>query len=135
QCGADLVLGLADEGAEDLADVEAQQRHLPHGADGLGREALTAAGDADEQDALGHREPELAGLRVEGVLALGEPLLEDLEAADVAEVLLRLEVLEDSGLADDALLLAEDDVDIEVAGPDDALGEDVLGLVEGEAEG
>ena len=60
---ADVLLRRADEPAEDLADVEAQERHLPRRADRLGGERLAAAGHADEQDALGQRQPEVARLR------------------------------------------------------------------------
>ena len=57
---------------KDLADVQAQERHLPRGADGLAGQRLAAARDADEQDPLGQRQAELAGLGGEGEAALGE---------------------------------------------------------------
>jgi hypothetical protein len=132
---ADVLFGRTDESAEDLADVEAQQRHLPQRPDGLGGQRLATAGDADEQDALRDGQAEVAGLLCERAVPLLEPIFERFQAADVVELLLRLVILEQTGLADDGLLLRQDGVHVEVAVPHQALGEDVVGLFVGEAQG
>src|SRR5216683_2222139 len=124
----------ADDPGEHLAHVEAQERQPPGGAHRLGGERLAAARDADHENALGARQPELARLLAERGLALLQPGLQLIEAADVVHLLLRAEELEHAALADDALLLAEDHVDVEGPGLHQRLGEDVLRLVGGEPQ-
>src|SRR5207237_8978986 len=103
-------------------------------ADRLGGERLSAAGNADHEDSLWSRQPELARLLAEGGLALLQPGLQLIEAADVVHLLVGAEELQHAALADDALLLGEDDVDVEAAaGLDQRLGEHALRLVGGEA--
>ena len=57
----------ADQAGEDLADVEPQQRHLPQRAHRLRGQRLAGAGHADQQDALGQRQAEVARARAERV--------------------------------------------------------------------
>ena len=140
QGGADVAFGLADDAAEHLAEVEAQQRVAPFLGDGFGDEALAATLDAEEHDALGGFDALLLRLIGEGALALLEPYLEVLEAADVlAEVRLGLEELQDLGLLDDAGFLVGDlakDFGLMEAGVLDVhLGEGELGFHHGQAGG
>ena len=140
QGGADVPFGLADDAAEHLAEVETQKRVAPFLGDGLGDEALAAALDAEEHDALGGFDALLLRLIGEGALALLEPHLEVLEAADVlAEVRLGLEELQDLGLLDDAGFLvgdlAEDFGLMEAGVLDVHLGEGELGFHHGQAGG
>ena len=51
---AHVFLAAAHEPAENLADVEPQQRHLPRCADGFCRQALAAARHACDEDAFRH---------------------------------------------------------------------------------
>src|SRR4051812_17801084 len=130
---AHVLLGAADDPREDLADVESQQGQPPRGAHRLRGQRLAAAGDPDHENALRPRQPELARLLAERALPLAQPALEHVEAADVVHLLLRAEELQHAALADDALLLGEDDVDVEpAAGLHQRLGEHALRLVGGQ---
>ena len=82
---------------------------------------------------MGAGRPNCGGPLAEGRAPLAQPVLEVLQAGDVGELLLALVVLQRPALADDLLLLAEDDADVvgvELAVEHQRLGEDVLGLLE-----
>ena len=83
---------------------------------------------------LGSGRPKSRARERERVAALDQPVLEDLHAADVGELLAVLVVLEHAALADDLLLLLEDRLEVERVRAHRALGEHVLGLDEREAE-
>ncbi|MEJ7639631.1 MAG: hypothetical protein WKF75_17075 [Singulisphaera sp.] len=77
----------------------------------------------------------MRGALAEGRTPLPEPVLEVLQARDVGELLLALVILQRPALADDLLLLAEDDADffgVELSVDDEGRGEDVLRLLERE---
>ena len=80
---------------------------------------------------LGRGQAELSGPLAERRAPLVQPFLEVLQARDRRESLLALVILEHPALADDLLLLAENDADVvgvELAVEHQGLGEDVLGL-------
>ena len=60
---AHVLFGRTNKTAEDLADIEAQQRHLPQRANRFGGQRFTGTGHADHQDALGQRQTEIASAR------------------------------------------------------------------------
>jgi hypothetical protein len=140
QSGADVAFGLANDTAEDLAEVEAQQRIAPLFGDGLGDEAFTATLHAKEHDAFRSLDALFLRLIGEGALALLQPDFEVFESANVlAEVRLRLEELQNLGLLDNAgfLLgnLAEDFRLMESRVLDIDLRESELGFHDGETRG
>ena len=71
----------------------------------------------------------------ERVLSLGEPFFQNSQTADIAEAVIGLEIFENAALTDNALLLAQNRIEVEVAGTDDALREGVFGFVESQSEG
>ncbi len=118
------------------ADVEPQQRQLPQARGRLGAEALAASLHAQQQHSLGRRQAELRGPLAEGRAPLAEPVLEIVQPRDRRELLLALVVLQRAALADDLLLLAENDADVvgvELAVEHQGLGEYVFGLFERQA--
>jgi hypothetical protein len=135
---ADVVFGGADEAAEHFADIEAEERHLPEAGDGFGGEALAAALHANEQDAAGCGEAEVASGRGEGEGAFLEPVLEGGKTAQVGEGFAAVVVFEKAVFADELAFFFEDIgkfVGGEAFLADEDAGEDVFGFVEGEATG
>ena len=99
----------------------------------FGAQALAATLHAQQQDPSGAGRPNCAARSLNAGAPLLEPVLEVLQPGDVGELLLALVVLQQAALADDLLLLAEDDADVvgvELAVDDEGLGEDVLRLLE-----
>ena len=140
---------MADEAAEECADIEADEREVPEAGDHFCSEAFAGAGDADERDAFGRGQAVVAGFFGKGFLALPQPRFEHFEPADIGNRLLRREELECAGLADDALFFRRDHINaafVKRAGGfgddalrrldfgDDAFADDALGLVRREAE-
>src|SRR5208282_778244 len=82
----DALLGFADEFVVDGGGVEFHQRKLPFSGYGLRAETLAAALDAEDDDAFGRIEAELAGAIVPGAATLFEPALQVVETADARHV-------------------------------------------------
>ena len=134
---AHVVLGGAHQAAEDARQVKPQQRKSPRAGDRLGREALAAALDAEEKQALRGRQAVLARSGLERAGAALEPRLEHVQAADRPEVLRGLVIFEQAGFLDDLAFLVPDVlrvVLVELCVPDDRLEEDALRLVERQSE-
>jgi hypothetical protein len=104
----------------------------------LGGEALAAALHAEQQQALGLGQPELPRGLAERAGTAGEPALEVVQSADTGQALLGRVVLEQPALADDLPLLLQDELDVvhvQAVVGGHRLGEGVLRLGDGEAEG
>src|SRR5439155_5733331 len=76
------------------------------------RPSFSAALHPEKKNSARTLDPELPGLRRECLLALLEPRLEVLEAADLRQVLLGRDVLEHAVLAKHLLLDLDDEVDV-----------------------
>ena len=78
--------GLAVPAGEDLGHVDAVERQLETRRDGFDAEALAAARDAHHEQALGDDFRAQVVAHLEELAALQQPLLQPLEAADLAEI-------------------------------------------------
>src|SRR4030095_16751011 len=76
---------LSVSSGEHLDDVDAVEREIERGGDRLDREALAAARDAHDQHALRHDLGAQLVAHLEEPAAVEEPLLHELEPADVVD--------------------------------------------------
>src|SRR5207247_2287364 len=89
----EVFLDLADILVEEPARLHLEQRQSPLARDGARDQRLARALHAEQEDAAARLEAERLRLRRERLLALLEPGLEVLEAADLREILFRRDVL------------------------------------------
>jgi len=92
----EAAFGLADVAVVEGAHIHTEEGPSPCGGDGFGGEAFAGALDAEHEDAFGRLEAESQGVFGEGVLAVGEPVLEAPEAADFVEADGGLDVVEEA---------------------------------------
>src|SRR5262245_1490676 len=98
---------LAVEAREHLDHVDAVERQLERGRDGLDRQALAAAGDAHDEAALRDDLGAQLVAHLEQLAAVEQPLLHDLETADVVDTRDGRQELDDARPVDQRALLLE----------------------------
>lgn len=118
----------------DVREVDPEEGNTPGGRDRFRGQRLSATGYAGDEGPARGREAVLASLRGVGLLALDEPALQVLEAADGIEPAGdRVIPFEDALAGDDALLLLRDEDRVDLPELNDRLRVAGRGLLAGES--
>ena len=132
----EVLVRLADVLVVEAPRLHLEQRQPPLAGHGLRHEGFPRALDSEKKNSLRRLDPELFGRRLQRALALGQPGLQRGEAADLGQVLLGRDVLQQAVALEQLLLDGDDVLDVGLREPvvaHDGLAQRALGLEAGHA--
>ena len=132
---APVLFGLANEGAEEAACFEAEEREVEHIARGFCEEGLASAGVSAGEESARRLGAEVGGGISVEMAVIGEPAFEIFQSTDAVEAGGVIHDFQDAVFADGIGLFALNDLGRDVACLYDGEGEGVLGFSCGEARG